>query len=435
MLCFSRFLRGFWTVCFSALVGLFVVNSCLAAYTVNYLCGDGTGETPDDATDIQTGAGFVPAANTCTPPENYKFDGWSVSGTNEVIPASTSFTWEYTENKYFIAHYAKTPCSAGQSWETYTCDLSDAPVTQIGGSCGGRAINGATGSDYTKPLNNFQLTKGEWGSVLGDYTIKGRAFCSNKAGNNLTLSFPEGYDWLANDSELIAAGTGEYCWCKITEYTSSSLQCDNIESDWVFINQNSSCSSICAVYCAYKFYTSPEEGSTRGAFRRELYNAVTRAEQEKCEINANLHYITYSNLLDATWDENQLHPDSYITGEEITIGIPTREGYVFDGWCNDSTLTQNCTKRKIISASSSADLTFYAKWREVSCPAGYHIQQNPFSNMDGQASPTGWAAYNYASSAIVPTSGYVGPTDIPNNRWNMYKVFRFLSALGFSSFA
>ncbi len=428
MPCFSRFLRGFWTVCFSALIGLFVVNSCLAAYTVNYLCGDGTGETPDDATDIQTGAGFVPAANTCTPPENYEFDGWSVSGTNEVIPASTSFTWEYTENKYFIAHYAKTPCSAGQSWETYTCDLSDATVGNIAGSeqtghWGARAINGATGSDYTRPLNNYQLAKGEWISIMANDTIKGRAFCSNRAGNHWTLTYPENYnnEWLANDSELIAAGTGDHCWCKI----SNSLQCDNIESDWVFSGQfsSSSCSSNCAIFCVHQFRSA---SAAHSYFRRELYNAVTRAEQEKCEINANLYSITYSNLLDATWDENQLHPASYTTGEEITIGIPTREGYAFAGWCDDAELTQNCTTEKVIPAGSTGDKTFYAKWTALPCGAGYHEQTNPFTDMDYHAGVTGYAYKNVTTGTTYTTSGYIGPEDIPTGKWNSY--FNYVDA-------
>lgn len=396
---FSRFLHRL-TVCVLAFVGLFAVNSCLAAYTVNYLCGDGTGETPADAINIQTGADFVPAANTCTTPENYEFDGWSVSGTNDVIPANTPFTWEYTENKYFIAHYTKkTSCSAGQSWETYTCDLSDAIVGNPSGSeqtggWGARAINGATGSDYTRPLNNYPLAKGEWVSIMFRDTIKGRAFCSDRAGNDWTLTYPDDYkdEWLANDSELIAAGTGDYCWCKI----SNSLRYDNIKSDWVFSSghfSSSTCSSYCAIFCAHQFRAP---SSINSDFRPELYNAVTRAEQEKCEINANLYSITYSNLLNATWDENQLHPDSYTTGEEITIGIPTREGYTFDGWCDDAELTQNCTTEKVIPAGSTGDKTFYAKWTALPCGAGYESQPDIFSDTDYFAPGR---AYSYFGAA------------------------------------
>ncbi len=104
--------------------------------------------------------------------------------------------------------------------------------------------------------------------------------------------------------------------------------------------------------------------------------------------------VTYSNLLDATWDENQLHPDSYTTGEEITIGIPTREGYAFDGWCDDVELQENCSSTKTILSTDTGDKTFYAKWIAAPCGPGYESQTNPFNDTDYKAAAMAYAYFD-----------------------------------------
>ena len=57
-------------------------------------------------------------------------------------------------------------------------------------------------------------------------------------------------------------------------------------------------------------------------------------------------------------------PTTYTFGTGATInGVPTREGYVFKGWCTDSGLT-SCAISQTISASATGNKTFYAKWIE-----------------------------------------------------------------------
>ena len=74
-----------------------------ATYTVTYSCNGGTGTAPSNQTATENQS-FTPAANTCSK-DGYSFSGWAVSGTNDVKPAGTAFTWEYTENKTFTAQW------------------------------------------------------------------------------------------------------------------------------------------------------------------------------------------------------------------------------------------------------------------------------------------------------------------------------------------
>ena len=76
-------------------------------YDVTYDCGVGTGTVPD-ATSIQYTISFTPAENTCTPPTDYAFNGWLISGTNNVVQPNNSFTWKYTENKTLTAQWRST---------------------------------------------------------------------------------------------------------------------------------------------------------------------------------------------------------------------------------------------------------------------------------------------------------------------------------------
>jgi len=72
---------------------------------------------------------------------------------------------------------------------------------------------------------------------------------------------------------------------------------------------------------------------------------------------------------------------TYTYGVGATINeVPTRDGYVFAGWCTDSALT-NCAMSQTISTTATGDKTFYAKWVEnagttINCPAGEYLPMN-----------------------------------------------------------
>ena len=70
--------------------------------------------------------------------------------------------------------------------------------------------------------------------------------------------------------------------------------------------------------------------------------------------------ITY-NLNGGTNPANA--PTSYnVTSSAITLPTPTKAGYTFAGWCDDSGLTSNCATGRTIPTGSTGNKTFYAKW-------------------------------------------------------------------------
>ncbi len=80
-------------------------------YSITYSCGTATGGTvPESQTGIHINQSVTPRENTCEKP-GYEFQGWIVSGTDEVKPAGAAgtFTWEYTESKTFTAKWNDDP--------------------------------------------------------------------------------------------------------------------------------------------------------------------------------------------------------------------------------------------------------------------------------------------------------------------------------------
>ena len=87
---------------------------------VLYSCGLGTGTPPSVVTGVP-GASFTPATNTCSIPDGYNgFSGWLVSGTSDVKPAGTAFTWNYSGNKTLTAQYTPNMISMTFDGETTT---------------------------------------------------------------------------------------------------------------------------------------------------------------------------------------------------------------------------------------------------------------------------------------------------------------------------
>ncbi|MDR3208241.1 MAG: InlB B-repeat-containing protein [Rickettsiales bacterium] len=60
---------------------------------------------------------------------------------------------------------------------------------------------------------------------------------------------------------------------------------------------------------------------------------------------------------------NTSNPTTYtVETATITLLSPTKTGYTFSGWCDDSGLSSNCTTSKQIAKGSTGNKTFYAKW-------------------------------------------------------------------------
>ena len=84
-------------------------------YTVTYLCGTGASGTPPANEIVVAGDVFSPASgDTCTK-ANYVFAGWAVSGTE--ITVQSAFTWNYTEDKTFVAQWDLASACTGTTYE------------------------------------------------------------------------------------------------------------------------------------------------------------------------------------------------------------------------------------------------------------------------------------------------------------------------------
>ena len=62
-------------------------------------------------------------------------------------------------------------------------------------------------------------------------------------------------------------------------------------------------------------------------------------------------------------------PTTYSNYEEVVLPTPTKTGYTFEGWYKESAFTNRVTK---ISAGSTGNKTFYAKWEKNSLTRNYN---------------------------------------------------------------
>ena len=68
------------------------------------------------------------------------------------------------------------------------------------------------------------------------------------------------------------------------------------------------------------------------------------------------------------------YPTEYTYGIGATVyGVPVRANSVFDAWCRNAALTENCTMPHEITTTDYGDKDLYAKW---SCVDGYQLNAN-----------------------------------------------------------
>ena len=83
--------------------------------------------------------------------------------------------------------------------------------------------------------------------------------------------------------------------------------------------------------------------------------------------------IVYHNIDEVIWNNNEDHPDFYTSLQNsVTVGRPTRQGFVFMGWCE----TENCVDETpqnnysfIPNDKAEGQIDLYAQW---TCAAGYY---------------------------------------------------------------
>ena len=153
------------------------------------------------------------------------------------IPTKTGYTFRGWKTKCVLSNLANLDTSISSSvWASKK--ISNGSVNNSGG---------ATVATYGLTQN------GEWGITFSYGKLKGIAYCSAKVGNNNNETFTNAKsNWLALADEIIAAGTGTYCWCNAQIFTRSS---DNtkclLNMKAVYVRTlTDNCTSKCAQRCA-----------------------------------------------------------------------------------------------------------------------------------------------------------------------------------------
>lgn len=133
-----------------------------------------------------------------------------------------------------------------------------------------------------------------------------------------------------------------------------------------------------------------------GAFRVCIYNADGTLRNR---------YLAYSAIKDVEKYQityvlnggvnNEDNPAAYSKGDTVTLKAPTKEYATFGGWYSDARLTKKTTG---ITATSSGDKTFYAKW----LPYTYTIK----FDANGGSGTMKDVSCSYGTPAVLPANGF-----------------------------
>ncbi len=91
--------------------------------------------------------------------------------------------------------------------------------------------------------------------------------------------------------------------------------------------------------------------------------------------SANTYQVNYQ--IDGASYTPEEHLQSYVYGAGITLPVPVREGYAFEGWYTSSSYTGE--KQTVIGKTEAGDKIYYARWKDIEKPvikASLSAQEN-----------------------------------------------------------
>ncbi|MBR6010156.1 MAG: InlB B-repeat-containing protein [Alphaproteobacteria bacterium] len=229
-----------------------------------------------------------------------------------------------------------------------------------------------TETDFVSYGTNYHTTNyatGIWVSamknpgsqLMEDTFVGGHAFCAATGSEN---DYHKSRTTFATSNNITTTEPGSYCWCQL--YALYVYNWQYFSGTWVALNNLGShdncANNTCAQECANEMHNNP-------SFRQAIYSVPYCVADD----TPHIYPINYYNVAHATWNLNQNHPYGYTTGQEITLGIPSRQNYDFVAWCDNAELTENCMFTKTIPADSVGTKSFYAKWdfANSDCQDGY----------------------------------------------------------------
>lgn len=392
-------------------------------YTVTYACGTGATGTPPSGESVTYNTTYTPLAHTGCAKAGSRFDGWAVSGTNDVKAENVGFTWLYTENKTFTATWVS--CGAGQHPDsTYTtCENDEYNIVYSCGnvSTGGNPPNGGTvtyGGSHTVAQNpavdgceytghtflGWKLSTGDdydVGDVINPWNHAAAngatfTFTARWSGvNSYKITYKPGYQSATEPDQVQSVQYGASFATKpgttftrqgfvMTGWTNPFPLLEhsyeyNIANDTELQAKWSACQATgygTGVDSCIAGSNNNNECTATATCLAGYYNGAGSCNGTSCSCSCDpdpsQNTITY-NTYNGDWESGAVHPNTYTPGSAQTYNAYlTRAHSTHTGWCRNADLTQNCTTNKTVQilATDVGTKNFYAKWE---CDTGYEL--------------------------------------------------------------
>ncbi len=333
-------------------------NALYSTYHIYYYC-DGTTNTVslDQTVDYTNRDTVRPATATaagCSTPTGHHFTGWKIGATNTTLQpgqyGGSNALWPYAQSTSLRAQWA--PDTYNLTW-----------------SCG-EGSGTPSGAAFPTSINYGDTLTFPANTVCAAPT--GHAFTGWVIDINATEYAPNStFTWNLTGGSAI---TAHYEPVKVNiTYSCGTGATGTTPAAQNNISYGSSVTLRALGNCAMNgFYatrwlvsnTSPTDNYEFGA-TVDHWN-YTENKNLVPNWTAQTYTITYE--LNGGTPASSGMPTSYTYGTTTTInGVPTLVGAEFAGWCDTESLT-NCAMTKTISATTTGNKKFWAKW---TCKTGY----------------------------------------------------------------
>ncbi len=137
-----------------------------------------------------------------------------------------------------------------------------------------------------------------------------------------------------HDANYSTSSTGQYCYCRPTEFFSSAdNSTTSVSAPWVVLNYNFQknsaeyCAEVCAYDCAEELFQADDDFGLTFAFRAAIFGSFSVTETATCA----------ANTINIDWnpDNGGEHTKNMCTYDgEVTLPTPdpVKPGYTFTGW-------------------------------------------------------------------------------------------------------